>query len=309
MPRTWILYHVKDLDGHCAGSIAKYYYKNVIGTMPNMVPFDYGYELPSEISDRDRLVFVDIAPIPYKKTYELINTRKDNGEVIIIDHHKSYIDFLGNNQPKGIQVVGKSGCELAWEYFINGESSKYMMPDFVKLLGRYDVWDNSSKKKWEEEILPFQYGMRAENTDPKDDCYLDKLIKDYLSVSWSDRLDEQRDIKKAGKYILKYQEKQNSKNLDLFSFDAEFDGYKAICFNNPVANSGVFKSKWDPQKYDIMLNYVFDGEKYTISIYTDKEGIECQEIAKKFGGGGHIQAAGFTAKDIIVENGQFKVKT
>lgn len=307
MPKTWIMYHVKDLDGHCAGSIAKYYYKNIIGTLPNMVPFDYGYKLPKEISTEDRLVFVDIAPIPYEETYKLINNRTENGEIIIIDHHKSYIDFLGINQPKGLQRIGVSGCELAWEYFFTG----YAMPEFVELLGRYDVWDKSNRKKWEEKILPFQYGMRAENTNPISDCYLDRLIDKNTSayIDWSENVQEINDIITAGNTIIKFQRKQNEKNMDLFSFKADFYGYTAICLNNPIANSNVFESKWDPQKYDIMLNYVFDGKKYTVSVYSDKENIKCQEIARKFGGGGHIQAAGFTARDVIVEDGQIKIKT
>lgn len=43
--------------------------------------------------------------------------------------------------------------EIEWSDFHNG------VPEAVRLLGRYDVWDKDNPE-WESKIMPFQYGMR-----------------------------------------------------------------------------------------------------------------------------------------------------
>jgi nanoRNase/pAp phosphatase (c-di-AMP/oligoRNAs hydrolase) len=47
------------------------------------------------------------------------------------------------------------------------------------------------------------------------------------------------------------------------------------------------------EDYDIMMPFVFDGKRWTVSLYTKKKDIDVSELAKKHGGGGHRQAAGF----------------
>jgi len=47
-----------------------------------------------------------------------------------------------------------------------------------------------------------------------------------------------------------------------------------------------------------MMPFQFDGKKWTISLYTTKDEIDCSVIAKSNGGGGHKKAAGFQVEDI-----------
>lgn len=293
-----IFYHVKDLDGHCSGAIARYYHEVVHKEKVKMHPFDYGYELDeSEFETRDHIIFVDITPSPYERIHEL--SAKHN--VMVIDHHRTFIDFLeqSNKSPiPGIRKDGTAACELAWGFYFGIEA-----PKFVHLLGRYDVWDSSDKQKWKNEVLPFQYGCRMKNLDPQYDsafAFISHWIKDFV--------DERKDssdifeIIEDGHTILDYQAKEDEKAIQMYSFEAVFDGKPVIALNSTRANSKVFDSVWDPEKYDMMMVFVWcRAQYYNVSLYSTKKGIICGDIAKKYGGGGHIQAAGFQAKSIVVD--------
>lgn len=296
MSMTKIFFHKKDLDGHFSGLVARYYFEKVAKQEVEMIPFDYGMELP-EIGTED-LYFLDVTP----SGYEILKELNRANHLVVVDHHKTFIDFIKENKLNiaGYQTEGKAGCELTWEYFFTAIQT----PRFLKLLSSYDIWDNKDTKKWDEEILPFQYGMRMENTSPKDKIATDKFyywIEEHLSKrDNSARIDK---MIERGNIILEYQKNVDKKAVANFSFDVKFHGLKALCMNSTRFNSQVFESKWDPTKYDIMLNLVLTkGEYYTVSLYTTRTDIICGEIAKEFGGGGHPQAAGFIAKDFLIKD-------
>ena len=41
-----------------------------------------------------------------------------------------------------------------------------------------------------------------------------------------------------------------------------------------------------------------DGENWTVSMYTGHQDVDVSEVCKKYGGGGHRGAAGFTCEEI-----------
>jgi nanoRNase/pAp phosphatase (c-di-AMP/oligoRNAs hydrolase) len=78
-------------------------------------------------------------------------------------------------------------------------------------------------------------------------------------------------------------------------FETEFEGAKCFAVNLGHCNSDYFKSL--PRGvYDIFVPFVFDGERYTVSLYSKT--IDVSEIAKKHGGGGHRGAAGFVCAEL-----------
>lgn len=301
---TKIFYHVKDLDGHCSGAIARYYYEEVMhDENVEMVPFDYGFDIP-EIQPHDNLVFVDITIQPYEKMLELVK----NHDVVIIDHHKTFIDFAEQNGLYDYAEVwtsnGTAACEIAWDSWMTAP-----MPKFVHLLGRYDVWDNSDPNKWENEILAFQYGSRVLDLDPQKDTgyaimkyWIERFLLDGQDVSEID------DIIDNGQIILDYQAMEDRKHLAHFGFETDFEGIRAICMNSPRFNSKVFDSVWDPNKYDVMVCFVNVKAKYfSVSLYSPKPEVIVGDIARKHGGGGHTDAAGFQCSDVKVEGNHLKI--
>ena len=51
--------------------------------------------------------------------------------------------------------------------------------------------------------------------------------------------------------------------------------------------------------YDILIPFSFDGHQWHYSLYSQT--IDVSEIAKKYGGGGHKAASGFTWDNLLLK--------
>lgn len=269
-------YHSADLDGHCSGALVKKAYP-----MCEMIGINYGQEFPWDSIGAGEVVFmVDFSLQPFDDMVRL----NDTAQLIWIDHHKTAIDeahkrgFIAHNQ---ILEVGKAACELTAEYLF-GDT----MIDAAYLLGRYDVWDLEADKR----IMPFQYGMRMEQDTLPGAPIWDAVFGEHPSHVV-------REICVTGKVVLSYQTSQNYKYAKMCAFDTEINGLPAIAMNIGMANSQMFESVWDSDKYKVMMPFVWKDGQWTVSLYTTSDtGVDVSAIAKSFHGGGHKQAAGFQCK-------------
>lgn len=269
-------YHSADLDGHCSGALVLSKYPDA-----EMIGINYGDEFPwDDIHEGDEVFMVDFS-LEDPKDMEKLAKKCD---LIWIDHHETAIDKNKDLDVDGLQEVGKAGCELTAEYL------GLPVSEGIKLLGRYDVWDDKDKDYWEEEILPFHYGMGRFDTRPEESMEL-----------WQELFEDKADfISKtieSGKLILEYETVQNAAYVRAYGFDADFQGYKAIVSNRGMTGSGLFDSLWDPEKYDLMVTFCKSEKGWKVSLYTTKDDVDCGELAKKNGGGGHKQAAGYTTEE------------
>lgn len=267
-------YH-NDMDGHCAGAIVARAMKNQEddGTEFEYIEINYNRSFPfDKIRLNEEVIIVDFSlqkPGDFEKLLEI------TPNIIWIDHHKTAIEKHAHldGKLKGVRCVGISGCELTWGYFFNNS----LAPNVVRLLGDYDVWAFKFGKTTNE----FQAGIRLYDTKPE-------------SVMWDKWLDcgyyPQEEIEK-GSIVLQYRNNYYADLIRKWAFSTEFDGYKVIACNTGLVSSQLFDSV--EEDYDIMMPFVFDGKQWTISLYTKKPEIDVSEIAKKYGGGGHKQAAGF----------------
>lgn len=271
-----IFFHSADLDGHCSGAIAKFRFPYA-----ELHGINYGEEFPWDQIDveNDTVIMVDFCLQPFSEMIKLYI--KFGDRFIWIDHHISAIkDSKDHNHDQLIQgnrQNDKAACELTWEHFFPERE----LPEVVRLLGRYDVWDHTDTN-----VLPFQMGFRLENTWPDNqDVWQnyfhkesDELIKDTIN---------------DGKLILKYQKQENKKYAKSCAFEVKFEGYRAICINKMLTNSQLFDSIYDQNVHDIMITFgLRKNGLWTMSFYSTKEDVDCSVIAKKFGGGGHKGAAG-----------------
>jgi oligoribonuclease NrnB/cAMP/cGMP phosphodiesterase (DHH superfamily) len=156
------------------------------------------------------------------------------------------------------------------------------MPLVVAMLGRYDVWDFS---RYGNDLNKMQSGIRLWDTNPTSDNW-DRWLR--ISYKADDEL-------LRGTIALQYRDNYYAGLIKGWSFWVEFEGYKAICCNVGSVSSQLFNSV--KEDYDLMIPFVFDGKQWTVSLYTKKD-IDCSEIAKKYGGGGHKKAAGFQCKEL-----------
>jgi uncharacterized protein len=290
-----IIYHHKDLDGICSGAV-------LLKRFPEarLLGYDYGEDfVPKEAFEQGEKVIMADVSMPME-VMEAIAERSKN--FTWIDHHvsahkdfKAYFSDYRLHEDGGFSACElklkyvyedkRAACELCWEWAFDEP-----MPEAVKLLGEYDSWRNQDEERWNNVILPFQYGMRLRGDTPK-----------TLSV-WLDSNALVSACTDSGHIILKYQKEQNAYAMKS-SFDARLnlpDGQIVRCLvcNRCPPNSMSFESKWDESKYDIMVPIGFDGRRWGMSFYTTKDSVDCSLLAKIFGGGGHRKAAGCSTDDI-----------
>lgn len=276
-------YHKSDLDGECSGAIIRYGYSEC-----ELIPIDYGQKLSIKRLVGETVFVVDFTFTPFDLMLELDTI----ADLVWIDHHKSAIEESKkrNFNPAGIRDIQFAACELTWKYYFPDET----MPLSVKLLGRYDVWDHNwmDTYSWKgtSGVLLFQYGMKLLDTNPYSPIW-DDLFKDDIKII--------ENIIKDGEIIYKYVQMNNTKYVHGFSFTTTFEGYTCLCCNRGSTNSKLFDTIWDEKQYDLMITFC-RTKKHTwvVTIYTTHKSIDCSNIAKNYGGGGHKQVAGFHCKNL-----------
>lgn len=280
------IYHSRDMDGFSSGAICKRKFPDTI-----LVGFDYGQDIYEKlqragVSESDlaghNVIMIDVS-LKMPGMFELAKKCKT---LTWIDHHISAIneyEAVKDQAPENFIAVLENGiaaCEVGWKYLFPNEK----MPRAIELLGQYDTWRNQDKEHWENQILPFQFGMRLNCHSPQ------TFPMNLLDGTPNDRIVD--GFIHKGHTILEYQANMNRAACGA-SFEFEFEGLRAICLNGGGFNSDVFKSVYDPAKHDIMMPFRFNGKEWIFSMYSTKPDIDVSAIAKKWGGGGHKAAAGF----------------
>lgn len=289
------LYHGIDLDGFCSGAIYAKAMRERWKSDFELIPANYGWDLPWEKFDGAHVTLIDFSLQPWSEFERLFSIA---ASVTWIDHHKSAIDELTkvipDSQPHGLTSVldtTRAACELAWDHYFAPD----LMPVAVEFLGRYDVWDHS-----DDRVLPFQYGMR--NYDLRPDVGEDRAMwDDLLAVRYPPLVDR---VRAEGKTILKYQTREDEIGARASCFTLEWEGLKWIGANRGGRGSKFFDSVYDPERHDGMMSFAWNGEVFTFGLYSTKPEIDCGAIAKRNGGGGHPGAAGFRCDNLPFELGQ-----
>ncbi len=258
------IYHSRDLDGYTSGAIIKRKYPDA-----TMIGWDYGQPIPN-VKNQDLVIMADIS-FPMSNMYQL--SKNNNMNLIWIDHHISaindYITFIdeysaildsnGTFLKDSNLKTNKSACELCWEFFFPDDN----MPLAINYLGIYDTWREKGTERWSSEIEPFQYGMRVLCDSPET----------FPNEIFNDDQEFNRITIQKGLTILDFMNKYNEEQCK-YAFESTVFGKKAICLNTTGLGSSVFHSKWDPDIYDIMIVFKFDGNKWKFSIYTEKPDID-----------------------------------
>ena len=235
----------------------------------------------------------------------LLRKRHNPNDVIWIDHHKTSIGLLEEYDIPGIRKIGL--CGAAWTYLFcedkldeykdlsEKEISEKFHSDlnicpFLKYIDDYDCW-----KKIYPVTNDFHYGL---NISHPTDYSIDILLSDKLASST-----ELRRCLLNGDAIQTYLKKNDRDyHVDMYGFEytlpKEHGGLKCFCLNRK-GNSIMFGDKIN--QYDAVIPFYYNNGKWTYSIFSVKENIDCSEVAKTYGGGGHRGAAGFAIKEFIFD--------
>lgn len=277
-------YH-NDLDGRCAGSIVAQHTGNY--NRDDFFEVDYAMDLPLDrITEREEVWFVDYS---FKENTKWIIEAllKKDCDVIWIDHHTSSINLVAENEElnkiNGIRKDGISGAALTYMYCYGVDFEE--IPYYVKLVSDYDCW----QYKLEPDTTYFKIGVETKNFDALDPIWIG-LCRHMQGTYDIDVLIEN------GKVIKRFIDSDNTYYREHFAYESEIAGHKCLVVNKKT-NSWVFGDKY--KKYPLVMVWVFDGKKFTYSIFSSDKNIDCSKIAESYGGGGHKGAAGFTSDELL----------
>lgn len=301
-------YHI-DLDGKAAAFCVHAWVgiKDVEQSV-EFVPIDYGIQFPFEtIRQNEQVWIVDYSIKPAEMT-RLLEITKD---VVWIDHHKTAIEMYSNypHKIKGIREDGQAGCVLTWKYVHwwtdRGGDKEYFeridpdlpVPECILLVGDRDIW----AWRYGDETKHFYSGSQLYNTNPDSDFWWNCLAHETKDVEGTGNAKyRENGVKFWNKLILqgetieKFKLQFYGELAKSIGYEVQFEGHECFAVNVARISSDVFGDLIE--QYDILLPHFHNGTQWTVSLYSKR--IDVSEIAKKYGGGGHIGAAGFRCEKL-----------
>lgn len=260
------IYHANCADGFGAAWAVRQYF-NAGGR--DAIDFHPGVHQDPPPDVTGRIVY--LVDFSYKRPV-LLNMARQARRIVILDHHKTAAADLVD-LPANVSTVfdlDRSGARIAWDFFF----PRTTPPPLIDYIQDRDLWRFDLPRSREVAAGLFSY--------PYDFAIWSELMKPH-------RID---DLADAGAAI----ERKHFKDIHEFIAAA---GYRATIAGHsvPVLNAPYF---WTSDAGHIMAK----GEPFAacywdtpngrvFSLRSTDDGLDVSEIAARFGGGGHRNAAGF----------------
>lgn len=323
-----VCYYHNDPDGRLSGYLVRRYSENNLKCPFIGVALEYKDQVQIEdIIQPDDYVFIVDFTFKIPDLQRVLAITKN---VVWIDHHRTSIgvyDQILEKPLAGVHDIRYAGCVLTYWYLFRADGTPMYrhefaatpfsklelpadfetkakldqgwIPDYVLLTGDYDAW------RWEfrEDTEPFYAGIQLYNTMADKNCIWEDLDK-----SWQNRRYEPTDsnmpklsrvtdrIKVEGQMVLQYKRQFAKEYRETWGYWTQIGLHRAYACNLARPSSQFFTDMWED--IDVAIGFVWSGDRYQVSLYSENPNINVGEIAKQFGGGGHIGAAGFECKEL-----------
>jgi oligoribonuclease NrnB/cAMP/cGMP phosphodiesterase (DHH superfamily) len=290
MKKILCIYHGNCNDGFAAAWAVR----AALGVEVEFHSGVYGKE-PPNVTGRDVLL-VDFS---YKRPV-LVKMALEARSIVIIDHHKTaaedlsdfpepvpFIEWINHRHPLNsdgnifaLFDMERSGAGLTYDFFF----ADIERPHFINYIEDRDLWRKKIPNSDEFTIALSSY--------PHDFNVWDNLVYRHEQLITE------------GKHIYLYY-RQCVEKLKNSSYDTQIDGYPCKIVNSPpffasdVAGELAEKTNFGVCYFEVEKN-IF---QYSLRSRSD---FDVSQIAKKFGGGGHKAAAGFTVPILIHKNDVIK---
>jgi oligoribonuclease NrnB/cAMP/cGMP phosphodiesterase (DHH superfamily) len=263
------LYH-DDGDGRCSAAIVR----RAVGKFVTLQSIDYGDPVPWEkIEQASKVIIVD-----FSLPKEIMERILAFTTLIWIDHHKTALEDLADllDLP-GKRALDRAACVLAWEFFFPDTP----LPRAVAYIGDRDIWKHEFP-----ETRAFNESLFFEDNRPFNDQLWQPLLDDDPTFVSS--------LIERGEVLYQARKLSIERMIHRQGFEVEFNGYRTLAINGHA--SGELGESIREKGYEIGYCYQEaeqNGDLMTfVTLYSDQ--VDVSEIAKKFGGGGHPGAAGFS---------------
>ena len=276
-----VLYHGNCYDGFCAAWVLK---RNHWPDATYM-PISYGDPVPWEEIDGNDVIVVDFS---FKRDVMLEVIRRAN-DCVVLDHHKTAeVELEGI--PECVFHMHKSGGRLAWEHCSSGPA-----PKLVQYTEDRDLWRFGKRLSREVNMAIRSYPMDFETWDA--------LERTFDAFGDTALVDE-------GAAILRFQEQYFAAMKALIRrvfvpapLDGA-DGFWVPCVNAPYFSisdllNSICEEEQEAGRPPIAMGWYQSKDGSLIYSLRSKGEIDVSEPAAHFGGGGHKNAAGFSAIDFV----------
>lgn len=258
---TLCIYH-----GNCAdGFSGAWVVRRALG---DATDFHAGvYQMPPpDVAGRD-VVLVDFS---YKRPI-MEKIIAEASSVLVLDHHKTAAeDLLGLLGAEVVFDMERAGSKIAWDYYFPNEAP----PPVLLHVEDRDLWRFALPKTREIQANIFSY--------PYEFPVWDRLMASDPAV-----------LAIEGEAIERKHFKDIAELLDVVQRRMNIGGYNVPIANLPytlVSDAAHKMAQGEP-----FAGCYWDTPKGRIfGLRSTDTGIDVSEIAKKYGGGGHRNAAGFT---------------
>lgn len=264
-----ILYHSSCYDGFGAAFAAWKEFKE--GAI--YLPCSYGFDPPEEVfQGKNDTIFILDFSFDEKTLLELKNVCN---RVVLIDHHKTAQEKLEPLKGKYDWLdihfdMNKSGALMAWEYFQSDIKGRVPYNELIAHISDRDLWKFEMEGTEEVHKALVSYPM-------------DFKLWDNFNVE---------ELKKEGTVLKRMYDQLISGICDKM-FIGTIAGYEVPMVNTTIAWSEVGNElckRYFAYKFAASFTVFEDQVMWSLRSIGD---FDVSEIAKKFGGGGHKNAAGF----------------
>jgi len=306
------LYH-DDLDGRAAAfCVHAWVGLRDAAASIDYVPMTYSKNVRDlGICEGEQIWIVDFS-IPPKDMEWLLSVTKD---VTWIDHHKSAIAAYDGfpHKIKGMRRDGEAGCVLAWKYIhwysnrgdvaavietvddsevSDEKKGDLSIPLPIVCTGDRDVW----KFERGDETRDFCAAAEAEDTSPGSSFWWNYLYAPAVeNTRWAALLEK-------GQAIRRFCEHRADELRAKVAWSTEFHGHKALACNAVMGGSELMGGDKLFDEWPLLIRYEHKAGEFTVSLYSKT--IDCADICKQHGGGGHKGAAGFRCTELPFRQAQ-----
>ena len=267
-----VCFHHDDADGRGSGAVVRY----ALGKDVHLIEIDYDrMVIPWDLIEKaDRVVVTDFSfPVDWMKRLA------DGREFIWIDHHISAIkEFQGiADEWSGLRDVEEAACVNAWKYFF----PERPVPQAIVLIGDRDIWRWAEKDTGAFNEAINVRDFRADN----DDLWIPLLEDDPELLN---------EMLTEGARLREIRLNEINELIERRGYEVEFFGERTLAVNAP--GNGDIGQRSRDLGYDIAYCYVDRMELGVLStgVTLFSREADVSVIAKKFGGGGHKHASGFS---------------
>lgn len=274
---NYVIYHSPCYDGFCAAWAAW----RAMGNDAVYVPADPN-DPPPELPEDACVVAVDIS----WSRGDTLRLRESVRDLVILDHHHTAREELSGLQYATFDM-DKSGARLAWEFFHPGKQ----VPWIVRYVEDRDLFRFDLEGTREIQAFLSTFAFEFEQWEDAA-----RMIESFRGTARS-----------IGSAILRYEKVRQREAMNQAHLVLVQDiGREIIAINLNLKQfvTDTLTAMLDEYAVDVVASYYRRPDGRWNWSLRSHEGFDCSAIARKLGGGGHKQAAGFTTAHPPIYLGQ-----